>query len=87
MKVVAVIIGNNNYYDPDKLKNAVNDAQAMENIFRRLGYTVIPKYDCKNHDYEEVMRTFDNELTQNDASIFFMLGTDFKMAVKITCLL
>ena len=78
MKVVAVAIGNNNYYDPDKLKNAVNDAQAMENVFRRLGYTVIPKYNCKNRDDEEVMRTFDNELAQNDASIFFYAGHGFQ---------
>lgn len=29
MKEVAVVIGNNNYYDPDKLKNEANDAQAI----------------------------------------------------------
>lgn len=41
MKVLAVVIGNNDYFDPDKLKNAVNDAQAMETVFQRLGYTVM----------------------------------------------
>ena len=78
MKVVAVIIGNNNYYDPDKLKNAVNDAQAMENVFRRLGYTVIPKYDCNNHDYADILRTLDNDLSQHDASIFYYAGHGFQ---------
>lgn len=48
MKVIAVVIGNNNYYDPYKLNNAVNDAKSIADVFNRLGYTVLSGYDCDN---------------------------------------
>ena len=60
MKVLAAVIGNNNYFDPDKLKNAVNDAKAMADVFKRLGYTVIEGFDCNNADYESILRSFDS---------------------------
>ena len=33
MRIIALVIGNNNYPDPDKLENAVNDAKSMEDVF------------------------------------------------------
>ncbi len=78
MRVLAVVIGNNNYFDPDKLKNAVNDAKAMEEVFQRLGYTVISGYDCDNNKYEEVLRAFEKELPKYEASIFFYAGHGFQ---------
>ena len=32
MRIIALVIGNNNYSDPDKLENAVNDAKSMEDV-------------------------------------------------------
>ena len=55
MKVIAVVIGNNNYYDPYKLNNAVNDAKSMVDVFNRLGYTVLSGYDCDNKRYEDLL--------------------------------
>lgn len=78
MKVLAVVIGNNNYYDPDKLKNAVNDAKAMEEVFQRLGYTVLSGYDCDNKKYEDILRAFDQELPKYGASIFYYAGHGFQ---------
>lgn len=49
---VAIVIGNNNYYEPYKLNNAVNDATSMADVFYRLGYTVVSEYDCDNKKYE-----------------------------------
>lgn len=78
MKVLAVVIGNNDYFDPDKLKNAVNDAQAMETVFQRLGYTVMSGYDCNDCTYAEIMRKFDNNLANYDASVFYYAGHGFQ---------
>ncbi len=78
MKVLAVVIGNNQYPDPDKLTNAVNDAKAMEGVFLRLGYKVIPSYDCDNKAYEQILRDFDKEIPNYDASIFFYAGHGFQ---------
>ncbi|MDD7304810.1 MAG: caspase family protein [Prevotellaceae bacterium] len=32
MRIIALVIGNNNYSDPDKLENAVNDAKSMKDV-------------------------------------------------------
>ena len=36
MRIIALVIGNNNYPDPDKLENAVNDAEPTTSLFYRL---------------------------------------------------
>jgi hypothetical protein len=78
MKVIAVVIGNNNYYDPYKFNNAVNDAKSMADVFNRLGYTVLSGYDCDNKRYEDLLRHLETELPQYDASVFFYAGHGFQ---------
>lgn len=78
MKVIAVVIGNNNYYDPYKLNNAVNDAKSMADVFNRLGYTVLSGYDCDNKRYEDLLRHLETELPKYDASVFFYAGHGFQ---------
>ena len=36
MRIIALVIGNNNYPDPDKLEDAVNDAKSTTSLFYRL---------------------------------------------------
>ena len=78
MRVLSVVIGNNSYFKPDALANAINDARAMENVFIRLGYAVLPGYDCHNEDYENILRTLDQDLKNFDASIFYYAGHGFQ---------
>lgn len=78
MKVLAVVIGNNKYYEPDELKNAVNDAKSMEDVFHRLGYSVISAYDCNTDKYAEILKKFNQDLSKYDASIFFYAGHGFQ---------
>lgn len=40
----ALIIGNNSYFEPFNLNNAIFDAQAIKNVFVNLGYDVV---ECK----------------------------------------
>ncbi len=67
MKVIAIVIDNNNYYEPYKLNNAVNDATSMADVFYRLGYTVVSEYDCDNKKYEDLLRRLESDLPQYDA--------------------
>ena len=78
MRIIALVIGNNNYPDPDKLENAVNDAKSMEDVFCRLGYTVLSGYNCDNQTYGELLTSFEQGLPQYDASIFFYAGHGFQ---------
>ena len=79
MKVLAIVIGNDDYPSPDKLKNAVADAKAMETVFVRLGYTVIPYYNFKKLDVPTILETIEKEIPQYDASIFYYAGHGFQI--------
>lgn len=79
MNVLAIIIGNNNYPDPDKLTNAVADATAMYDVFQRLGYQTIPFYDFHQADIPVIMETIEKELSLYDASVFYYAGHGFQV--------
>ena len=79
MKILAIVIGNNNYPDPDKLTGAIADAQAMHDVFVRLGYHTIPFYDCRQADIPLVLETLEKELPNFDASIFYYAGHGFQV--------
>jgi uncharacterized caspase-like protein len=74
MNVLAIIIGNNDYPDPNKLTNAVADATAMFDVFQRLGYHTIPFYNFHQADIPQIMETIESELPRYDASIFYYAG-------------
>lgn len=79
MNVLAIIIGNNNYPEPDKLTNAIADAKAMCDVFQRLGYKTIPFYDFHNDDIPMIMETIEKELPRYDVSIFYYAGHGFQV--------
>ena len=61
MKTLAVVIGNNEYYDPNKLNNAVNDAKAMAEAFGRLGFDVRLYCDYTSAQCTEVLAFIDKD--------------------------
>ena len=79
MNVFAVVIGNNDYFDPDKLANAVADGQAMEEVFVRLGYTTTHFYNFHKTEIPSIMETIEQELPKYDASIFYYAGHGFQV--------
>lgn len=79
MQVLAIIIGNNSYPDPDKLTNAVADAAAMYDVFQRLGYHTISFYDFHQADIPVIMETIEKELPLFDASVFYYAGHGFQV--------
>jgi hypothetical protein len=80
MKTLALIIGNNEYYEGAKLKNAINDAVSINQVFERLGFDIISKYDCKAADYSVLLSKFEERIINYDASIFYFAGHGFELA-------
>lgn len=79
MKTLAVVVGNNEYYEGAKLNNAVNDARSIAETFERLGYDIIYKENCKIEDYVNVLKEFDERIKQYDATIFYYAGHGFQV--------
>lgn len=79
MNTLAVVIGNNDYYPGYELTKAINDAKAISDIFKRLGYAVIYKENISVRDSEELLREFDTRLPEYDASIFYFAGHGFQV--------
>lgn len=80
MKTVALVIGNNAYYKGCELKNAVNDATAIAQVFERLHIDVILKTDCNTSDLSDVLEKFEKKIEDNDASIFYFAGHGFEVS-------
>jgi len=79
MKTLALIIGNNEYHDGAKLTNAVNDAMAISEVFERLGFDTIVKYNCTAKDYCDLLADFENRISNYDASIFYFAGHGYEL--------
>ena len=79
MRVFALVIGNNDYPDPDKLMNAIADAQAMASVFKRLGYDTNEIYNFKQTDVSKTMSMLETELPKYDASILYYAGHGFQV--------
>lgn len=81
MKTLALVIGNANYIDQrNKLANAVNDATAMSDIFRRLGYDVINSNNCVAADFARAVRQFEEEAPDYSVGIFYYAGHGYQNA-------
>lgn len=61
----ALIIGNNSYFEPFNLNNAIFDAQAIKNVFVNLGYDVVEYYDVDIAHIVEVLRVINNSSLKN----------------------
>ena len=79
MKTIAFVIGNNDYFEGAQLKCAVNDASEIANIFRRLGYDVCKKLNIKSEDCSGILREFEDQIKDYDASIFYFAGHGFEL--------
>jgi hypothetical protein len=79
MKTLAIVVGNNKYYAGTELTYAVADATAMADVFQRLGYDVIPKYDITSADCDDLMREIDSRIADYEATIFYFAGHGFEV--------
>lgn len=79
MKTLALVIGNNNYHETAKLTNAVNDATAIADVFKKLQYDTVLEIDCNTDKYSELLQWFEEELKEYDACIFYYAGHGFQI--------
>ncbi len=78
----ALIIGNSDYFDPalpkdeqpSNLKNPVNDAQLMENTFRRINFVVSKYSNLDLVGMKKALRDFRSILSKGDMAVVYFSG-------------
>lgn len=79
MRTLAVVIGNNDYFAGCELTNAVGDANAIADVFRRLGYNVMHNINLNTVGSEGLLQEFARKIGEYDASIFYFAGHGFQL--------
>lgn len=72
-KRVALIIGNANYTNAP-LKNPANDAKAMANALRGLGFEVIEHINANQETMETAITSFGNRIKKGGVGLFYFAG-------------
>lgn len=78
-KRVALVIGNNDYRNIPKLEKAVNDARAMGDTLKTLGFSVMVAENQSRRAFSETLLAFDNALNKGDTAFFFYAGHGFEI--------
>ena len=73
-KRVALVMGNSKYRNTTELANPMNDAAAISDKLRGLGFTVIKGLDGTKADMELAVREFVKVLPDSDVALFFYAG-------------
>lgn len=71
---VALVIGNSSYAHGGSLKNPVNDAHAMAEKLRSLGFDVVERQNIKAREYGGALREFRSKLKPGAVAVFFYAG-------------
>ncbi len=79
MKTLALVIGNNDYYEKYTLDNALNDANSIKQVFERLDYDVIFCENGNSKKIVELLTEFEEKIKHYDASIFYFAGHGFEV--------
>ena len=78
MKTLAIVIGCNSY-PGHELRCAISDAQAIRDLFGRMGYHVLYYEDITADQCADVIQAYDAEIEQHDQSIFYFAGHGFQL--------
>lgn len=79
MKTLAIVVGNDAYFEGSTLNNAINDAKGMSDVFARLGYDVILRKDINAQEVNDLLELFEEKINEYDASIFYFAGHGFQV--------
>jgi hypothetical protein len=77
---VALVIGNNDYKNVPRLQKAVNDARAMGDALKQLGFNVMVAENLNRQQFSQALLTFDNMVEAGDTAFFFYAGHGFEIA-------
>src|ERR1700675_655791 len=79
-KRVALVIGNNDYKNVPKLQKAVNDARAMGDSLKQLGFSVMVAENQTRQAFIQSLQVFDASIEKGDTAFFFYAGHGFEIA-------
>jgi uncharacterized caspase-like protein len=71
---LALVIGNSNYTDLPKLKNPANDARAVVEALRELGFDVTLVTDASETNIRRAVRKFSDQSGQVDVALVYYAG-------------
>lgn len=70
---VALVIGNSNY-ENSPLRNPVNDARAMGNALKAVGFDVMTKVDLNQKEMKRAIDEFGSKLNNQSVALFYFAG-------------
>lgn len=74
-KRVALVIGNSAYKNVGKLTNPNNDATAVAELFRKVGFEVVDvRHDLGNNDLRRAIREFSATIRDVDIAVVYYAG-------------
>ena len=71
---VAVIIGNSSYPKQAALKNPINDANAISNQLKQLGFETNLFLDVKSQDLNNIRQIIEKRVRRNTVLFFYYAG-------------
>ena len=71
---LALVIGNSNYTDLPKLKNPANDARAVVDALRAIGFDVTLVTDASETNIRRAVRKFSDQSDQVDVALVYYAG-------------
>lgn len=78
-KRVALVVGNDNYRNVTKLQKAVNDARAMGEVLKKLGFEVMVAENQTRQGFSQALLAFETSLDKGDTAFFFFAGHGFEI--------
>lgn len=73
-RLTALVIGNGEYQQASKLKNATNDANDIALRLQASGFSVDKVTDCTNLEMSQAVKRFKSALGNHDVGLFFYAG-------------
>lgn len=73
-KRLALIIGNADYQNANKLLNPVNDARSMKNALSQLGFEVMEYENLTQREMKQVIDEFGRKLESYEVGLFYFAG-------------
>lgn len=80
MRKIAILIGNDNYDDPNrKLNCAVNDATSLGDMLQKLNFDTSIYRDVDEKNFSRAMVEFSRKLPEYEVGLFFFAGHGFQI--------
>src|SRR5262245_33940255 len=76
---VALLVGNNGYENVPQLGTAINDARALGETLKKLGFKVFVGENQSRRSMSEALLAFDRAIGFGDTALFFFAGHGFEI--------